>query len=111
MPRKRKAARSARRNGLSSGQKMELLTGLAPTGEGFPDHAAYRAAWWLHRAALLAEAAPFTRPEAFWILEYDYIPNCRANGYESERVALSRLKLPLTPQELSILQNEERKTK
>ena len=109
MPRRNRLRRAPTSpSGLTSGQYWELTVGMLPAGErGFKDQSDRARAWWATRERLLAESRPFHRPIAFWELEQGYVPDCEKNGYESERAALIRLGLELTPQEQSILTLEK----
>jgi hypothetical protein len=87
--------------GLSPGQRFELVYGVGPmAGEpGFSCPEEYQQAWQRHRDSLLAQCAPWHRPDAYWS-EIGYQPRC---GNESEESVLLRLGLPLTPTERAIL--------
>ena len=110
MPRKRRAARAYRNNDrLTANRSTTLMSGLElPGGDTFGSPEEMRRAWWLHRAELMAECRPLSRPFAYWAFEVDgYCPTCKKNGYEAEGDALLRLKLELTPEERSILTGQE----
>ncbi len=86
--------------GLTTGERRSLLHGISFTGEeGFQSPEEYEAAWWRYRETLIFELGAFRRPDAFWWIEVGYVPDCPAHGYESERAALIRLGLMLSPQE------------
>jgi hypothetical protein len=66
-------------------------------------------AYWANRDVLMGECLPFQRPMSYWEFEIKIsYPNCKINNYESERAALLRLQLPLTPQEQALLRAEQK---
>ncbi len=97
----------ATRNGdLTDTQVSELTIGLGiGSGPGFASPAEYRAAWWAHRAELLArDPNPFRRPEGYWDVEIEIItPGFPVSPYRNEREALLCLQLPLTEEEQRLL--------
>lgn len=103
--RRRGVAVTAR--GLTFGQKFDLLYGIGCCEPGFRDRGQYEEAWRRHREDLLAECAPFCRPDAYWEVDVGYQPACQANGYESEKSALLRLGLPLTATEKRMLSSQK----
>jgi hypothetical protein len=77
------------------------MFGVGPmVGEAsFSSPEEYEQAWQRHKDSLLAECAPWRRPDAYWA-EVGYQPRC---GSETEESVLLRLGLPLTPTERAIL--------
>jgi hypothetical protein len=86
--------------GLTVDERLSLVSGVCNAFDNVED---YEAAWFAHKDELMAACRPFHRPEAFWWIEAKFLPNCAANGYESQRGALLRLGLPLTHAERAIL--------
>jgi hypothetical protein len=103
---RRKPGGYAGSGSLTNSQRLELMFdcfSFSVAEGGFSNPADYAAAWRRHRDRLIAECLPFRRPSAYWELEIGFVPDCQANGNESEESALLRLGLPLTVAEKSIL--------
>lgn len=99
-------------DGLTSAQWMSLVQGAEFKGERpFDDEEHMRRVYFRHRAWLLRECRPFERPEAFWNFEGPpelggVPPDCPRNGRMSQREALLKFGMELTPEERAILQSE-----
>jgi hypothetical protein len=87
--------------GLTASQKFELMFGVGPLAgdQSFASPDEYVQVWQRYRDSLLAECAPWRRPDSYWAVEVQYQPRC---GSETEESVLLRLKLPLTPVERAI---------
>ena len=107
MPLRRQRRNRLRAPGLNNDQRCVLETGLSLGEQGFSSRAEMEKSWWAHRATLMAESRPLSRPYSFWEFEVgSYHPGCKKNGYEKEIDAVIRLGLLLTPQERNILTAE-----
>jgi len=100
---------------IDSCQREALMLGVEFPGMApFSGLIEMREVWERCRGKLLEKCSPFTRPDAYWVFDVPIEllggvdPNCPRNGYESERSALVRLRLPLTERERQILAAESR---
>ncbi len=111
MPRINRIRRARTSGGLTGGQLWMLKYGMLPAGDqDFESHAEFKAAWWRHRTALLAEAPPFQRPFGFWAVEAKRVEGRteREQLIESGELTAQERTL-LTPAERAIFETKEMK--